>query len=229
MITSYEQLLETLDELMGTKPRLDWDEFYTDRERNVPFFTSNPDENLVSYVEDDKLTFERVLELGCGNGRNAHFLAENGSQVLAVDQSREAIRWAKETVSSVDFIQADVLKLDVDRHAFDLIYDSGCFHHLAPHQRIQYLTLVHHALKPGGYYAVSCFKANGPLGGAVLTDVEIYRQRSLQGGLGFTKDDLEACFTPWKPIEIRDMRETDEEEQRFGKDGLLVARFQKGE
>ncbi|WP_238545183.1 hypothetical protein [Geomicrobium sp. JCM 19039] len=51
----------------------------------------------------------------------------------------------------------------------------------------------------------------------------------MQGGLGFTKDDLEACFTPWKPVEIRDMRETDEEEQRFGKDGLLVARFQKGE
>jgi hypothetical protein len=33
---------------------------------------------------------------------------------------------------------------------YDLIYDSGCLHHLPPHRRISYLALLERALAPGG-------------------------------------------------------------------------------
>ncbi|RAJ70333.1 tellurite resistance protein TehB [Streptomyces sp. Amel2xB2] len=73
-----------------------WDGFYTDRERPVPFFAERPDENLVSYTERGLLTPGRALDLGCGPGRNALWLAALGFEVDAVDLSPTAVAWAEE-------------------------------------------------------------------------------------------------------------------------------------
>jgi len=42
-------------------------------------------------------------------------------------------------------------------------------------------------IKPEGYFALTCFVEGGDLGGATLSDIDVYRERSLQGGLGFTE------------------------------------------
>ncbi len=52
-----------------------WDAFYRDRDKGVPFFIEAPDENLATWVEEGRLPSGRVLELGCGPGRNAVYLA----------------------------------------------------------------------------------------------------------------------------------------------------------
>lgn len=93
-----------------------------------------PDENLVNYVERGWIQPGRVLELGCGPGRNAIFLAQLGFEVDAVDLSSEGLDWARERASEkgmdVNFIQGNIFKLDLPLHDYDLIYDSGCFHHV---------------------------------------------------------------------------------------------------
>ena len=44
----------------------------------------------------------------------------------------------------------------------DLIYDSGCFHHLAPHQRdVVTLNLWRRRWKPGGHFGLVCFAPEG--------------------------------------------------------------------
>jgi Tellurite resistance protein TehB len=62
-----------------------WDEFFADRARPIPFFTQRPDENLAEWFRAGLLSPGRVLELGCGNGRNAVYLSGLGCQVDAVD------------------------------------------------------------------------------------------------------------------------------------------------
>jgi 2-polyprenyl-3-methyl-5-hydroxy-6-metoxy-1,4-benzoquinol methylase len=58
------------------------------------------DENLVAWFGEGLLTPGRVLELGCGHGRNATYLAGLACGVDAVDLSAQAIEWAQKRAKS---------------------------------------------------------------------------------------------------------------------------------
>lgn len=76
-------------------------------------------------------------------------------------------------------------------------------------------------------FALTCFTEGGVLGGSDLSDWEVYRIRSLQGGLGFTYEKLRKIFKEFNEIEIRRMRELSPNNNIFGVDGLLTALFKK--
>ncbi|HEX8737691.1 MAG TPA: hypothetical protein VF721_20330, partial [Pyrinomonadaceae bacterium] len=86
MIANIEELLELLDNLLEERSSEWWTEFYSDPNRKCPFFTKNPNEDLVELVETGKILPPlKVLELGCGNGRNSNYLANKGFEVEAID------------------------------------------------------------------------------------------------------------------------------------------------
>ena len=198
-----------------------WDRFYADRGREVPFFAAKPDENLASYLERGLITPGRALDVGCGPGRNAIFLARHGFQVDAVDLSAAAIAWARERAEGLDvrFRQGDAFATE---GSYDLIYDSGCFHHLPPHRRISYLALLDRALRPGGHFALTCFTADV---GTATPDAELYRQAGLSGGVGYHPDDLRWIFSDHAEVELRRMTEEPAESPLFGKAFLWTALF----
>lgn len=229
-IHDYEDLLDMLDSLLR-EPTQFWDQFYSDREKGVPFFTNSPDENLVGYFENKLLRPGKVLELGCGPGRNAIYFAEKGCTVDAVDLSQESLKWAKERAIKknviVNFIKENIFELDIEEGTYDIVYDSGCFHHIAPHRRMSYINLVKKALKPNGFFAITCFVQGGELGGAEISDWEVYRLQSLKGGLGYTEEKLRSIFKDFREIEIRKMKEIKQPAEVFGVYGLLTALFKK--
>ena len=229
-IRSHEDLLIMLDSLLREPAGL-WNEFYSNRAKGIPFFVNKPDENLVGYFEKGIIQSGKVLELGSGPGRNAIYFAEQGCTVDAVDLSEESIGWAKERAGErdlhINFIHDNIFNVRVDEGAYDTVYDSGCFHHIAPHRRNNYIELVERALKPGGHFAITCFVEGGELGGSDITDWEVYRQRSLNGGLGFTEEKLRDIFGNLEPVEIRLMRQAEDTEDVFGVSGLWTALFRK--
>jgi SAM-dependent methyltransferase len=229
-ISSYEDLLDMLDSLLR-EPTQFWDDFYSNREKGVPFFTNKPDENLVNYFDKELLNPGKVLELGCGPGRNAIYFAEKGCLVDAVDLSQESIQWATERAKEknvhVNFIYNNIFDLQIEEGTYDIVYDSGCFHHIAPHRRMNYINLVKKALKPGGYFAITCFVQGGELGGADITDWEVYKLQSLKGGLGFTDAKLRVIFRDFSEVEIRRMKEIKQSNKVFGVSGLWTALFTK--
>ncbi|MEH7443955.1 class I SAM-dependent methyltransferase [Bacillus sp. JJ1122] len=231
MIKSYDDLLNMLDQFLKEESKFDWDHFYSDRGRKVPFFRNDPDENVVEYFETEKLSKGKVLELGCGPGRNAIYFAEKGCVVDAVDQSEEGIGWANERASEknieVNFIKTNIFDLEIEEATYDIVYDSGCFHHIAPHRRMNYLELVNRALKPGGSFALTCFVQGGELGGAEISDWDVYRLKSLKGGLGFTEEKLKAIFQDFEVVEIRKMRDVSQDGHLFGTSALWTALFKK--
>jgi len=229
-IYNYDDLLNMLDQLIKENSRFNWDNFYSDREKNIPFFVNHPDENLVEYFENKLfLSGGKVLELGCGPGRNAIFFAENGCTVDAVDLSEEALQWGRERASEknllVNFINKNIFDLQIDQGTYDIVYDSGCFHHIAPHRRMSYINLIKRALKPNGFFAITCFVVGGKFGGADITDWDVYRLMSLNGGLGFTEDKLRRIFSDFKEMEIRIMNQNTEKIDVFATEGLLTALF----
>jgi SAM-dependent methyltransferase len=227
-IHNYEELMQMLDSCLR-KPTGFWDEFYTDRGKKVQFFKNAPDENLVSYVEKGIVSKGKVLELGCGPGRNAIYLAENGWDVDAVDLSETTLKWARERADAhhvaINFILKNLFDLNIEDGGYEFVYDSGCFHHIAPHRRMCYINVVRRALTPGGFFALTCFVKGGKLGGADLSDWEVYKEKSLGGGLGFTEDNLKKIFHELQPIEIRKMKEADPASPVFGVTDLWTALF----
>ena len=142
-----------------------WDSFYEDRARPCLFFGTSPDESLAQWVDEGFVRPGRALELGCGNGRNAIFLARHGFAIEGVDYSQTAIDWATHCITeagvAVTLMRRSVFELKPDAGTYDLVYDSGCFHHLPPHRRKSYVELVVNALKPGGWFGLTCFRPEG--------------------------------------------------------------------
>lgn len=236
-IRDVEDVLRLLDDLFAegadrwTGEAADWwDAFYTDRSRPVPFFVDKPDENLVEWLDRGLIPpGGRVLDLGCGPGRNARYLAARGFTVDAVDLSPTAIAWAEERAraagAAVRFHRGDAFTLagTALRGPYDLVHDSGCFHHLPPHRRISYLALLDDVLAPGGHLALTCFAAGGM--GSELDDADFYREMRLHGGLAYTPEALRRIFHRLAEVELRRMRDEPAESTRFGEDFLWAALF----
>jgi len=230
-IYTSDDVLRMLDDLLAGSGSAWWDQFNTDESRAVPFFTDRPDENLAAWFAQGQLVPGRVLELGCGFGRNATYLAELGCDVLAVDFSAQAIQRARKrarpVIGSVDFRCCSIFDARVTVESCDLVYDSGCFHHLPPHRRRAYVDLVHTALKPGGSYGLVCFR---PEGGSGYTDLQVYQRASLGGGLGYTEERLRALWDkpPFSLRALRQMNKTTSQQPYFGEDFLwaLLAKKQ---
>lgn len=204
--------------------RANWQAFYVDRSRQCPIFVLAPDENLVEWVQQGRLHSGRALDIGCGNGRNAIYLAQHGYAVDAVDQSASAIDWAREEVSKanapVSVHCTSIFDFEVQAGGYDVVYDSGCFHHIPPHQRAEYVHLVLNALKPGAAFGLVCFT---PEGGSGRTDEDVYAQGSLGWGLGYDERNLRQIWGAAFDIQIfRRMREHTSSADVFGK-GFLWA------
>ncbi|MEU8825194.1 class I SAM-dependent methyltransferase [Streptomyces sp. NPDC048636] len=208
-----------------------WDGFYADRSRPVPFFVAKPDENLVSYLDRGLIAPGRALDVGCGPGRNALELAARGFTVDAVDLSSEALAWAEdragEAGSGVRFHHGDVFELIEGGLGgpYDLVYDSGCFHHLPPHRRLSYLALLDRVLIPGGHFALTCFAAGERGMGSELPDIDFYRQSRLHGGLAYTAESLRWIFSDLEEVELRRMRDETAESALYGEPFLWTALF----
>ncbi len=204
-------------------PDLDrWERFYVDRSKPCPFFTTRPDECLAGWITEGNIPPGRALDIGCGNGRNAIFLAKHGFEVDANDLSATAIAWAGERATQsgarLNLLRGSILASELDAGAFSLIYDSGCFHHVAPDERDRYVDIVCRALAPGGAFGLVCFT---PEGGSGYSDEEACAKGSLGGGLGYTEDRLRSIWGGRLRIStLRRMVHQDPPSDLFGVDFL---------
>jgi SAM-dependent methyltransferase len=132
---------------------------------------------------------------------------------------------AREAGVDVRFHCADIFSVELPADRYDLVYDSGCLHHLPPHRRVSYLDLLDRVLAPGGHLALTCFAAGAM--GSELSDEEFYRQGGLDGGLAYTPDSLRWIFSGYIEVELRLMAEQRPDAPVFGVPFLLAALFRR--
>lgn len=117
---------------------------------------------LVRLVTDGTLRPGRAVDLGCGEGDNAIFLAKQGFEVTAVDFARSAIvkagRKARAAGVQVDFLVDDITALTSVRGQFDLLVDYGTLDDLGLRQRGEYVRQVVSLARPGAYFLLWCFE-----------------------------------------------------------------------
>jgi SAM-dependent methyltransferase len=121
-----------------------------------------PDTWLVELVES-RLKPGRALDLGCGGGRNARYLARQGWDATGIDLLGGAIEKARShglgDAAKARFLQGDVTKLaELDLgDAFDLINDSGCYYGLPENRRDSYAAGVTQAATPNALLLMAGF------------------------------------------------------------------------
>ncbi|MFM9116726.1 MAG: class I SAM-dependent methyltransferase [Planctomycetota bacterium] len=96
---------------------------------------------------------DRGLDLGCGLGHSAAWLAEKGVSVLAVDFAQVAIDKARtlhRTSLPLEFRQLDVTEPGDQLGQFDVILDRGCLHGMS--SRAGYYRNLNLWLKTGGRF-----------------------------------------------------------------------------
>jgi len=186
-----------------------WEAIYIARQKKLvewlQWESDRPVRALVDLFDRPGFRPQRVLELGCGDGVNAVFMASRGCQVTAVDISPTALGMAREKQREagveIQFIEGDVFALDLPRESYDFVFDRGMFHHVQVFHFEDYKHLVADRLVPGGHLHLICHHVStrptivlDGLCGSVGKLVAFLSGTLVETGAGFTADELRQIF-----------------------------------
>ncbi len=98
----------------------------------TPWELGRPDRDLQYWVDAYPIPPCKTLELGCGTGANAIWLAGQGFEVTGADFSPLALEKARANAlaaqAKVKFLEKDFLGDTLDDKNFAFVFDRGCFH-----------------------------------------------------------------------------------------------------
>ncbi len=171
-----------------------WDKIY--REQKPPWDNDEPSNHLVELIESGSVAPCKALDICCGKGTEAIYLAEKGFTVTGIDISSEAIKMAREKAKesgvNVDFGVGDVLNMPYEDNNFDFVNDKGCFHVFGPDDREMFAAEVSRVMNDEGVYMLRCFSDKQP------GDYGPYR---------ISREIIDNTFTPF--FEIDEIKEVD--------------------
>jgi SAM-dependent methyltransferase len=147
----------------------------------TPWDTGQVGPELSALIEGPgALPVGRALDMGCGTGTQAVYLASNGWEVTAIDAVPRPLARARARADAarvkVDWILADVARIERLGLApgFTLVFDRGCFHGLDDAQRAAYSAAVTNLAGPGATLLMMAFAPNRvPVGPAGVEQSEL--------------------------------------------------------
>jgi ubiquinone/menaquinone biosynthesis C-methylase UbiE len=96
----------------------------------------------------------RVLDVGCGEGRNSNYFAENGAIVDAINISESELITAKERAKEkgvkVNYVEADAGSIPFPNSEYDVVLDGGCTHLCDKEKQISAAKEMARLIKVGG-------------------------------------------------------------------------------
>lgn len=116
---------------------------------------------------------ERILDLGCGDGRLSLALAQAGAQIVAVDGSLEMVEAAKGRGLDARVMQGQALEFEAD---FDAVFSNAALHWMRPPQDV--IAGVARALKPGGRF-VGEMGGHGNAASVIVALVAVMERRGV--------------------------------------------------
>lgn len=132
---------------------------------DAPWDTDQPQPALVKLVESGEIRGP-VLDVGCGTGTNASYLAQAGLEVVGVDFAKSAIEVARRrrtfSPNPVRWILGDVRDVQAPSSGFASVLDIGVLHTLPESERKGYVDHLRALLAPCGRAFVMCFHEAAP-------------------------------------------------------------------
>ncbi|MEQ1568065.1 MAG: class I SAM-dependent methyltransferase [Myxococcota bacterium] len=142
----------------------DWDARY--RASDTPWDSGRPSPELARALAAHACGPCAALELGCGTGTNAVWLAQQGFRVTACDLSATALEVARARAAAagveVTFLERDLLADPDVGGPFDFVFDRGVYHVLRRVDAAAVLGTLARITHPGSRYLVITGNANDP-------------------------------------------------------------------
>jgi tellurite methyltransferase len=164
----------------------------------------------------------KVIDIGCGGGRNLHYFLQNGFELHGIDPDARAIYHVKQLSANLapdntatNFIVATAEQLPYADNSFDLAICSAILHFAKGHAHFDaMLHSVWRVLKPGGYLFARLASNIGiedlvvPIGDGVylLPDGSTRYLVNLETLLQYTTDLNAELFEPIKTTNVQNLR-----------------------
>ncbi|WP_327004502.1 class I SAM-dependent methyltransferase [Dactylosporangium sp. NBC_01737] len=136
--------------------------YETERLGTISWVTTSVSPALQQLVIDQTIPRgARVIDLACGPGVHATFLAAHGMRVTGVDRSAAALEKARALAGlygvEADFISGDILAVPLPDAGADVVHDSFVYHNVRPDARRLYAAEAARLLSPGGLFVLVGF------------------------------------------------------------------------
>jgi ubiquinone/menaquinone biosynthesis C-methylase UbiE len=112
---------------------------------------------FLSYLVPDS----KILDLGCGPGRDTKFFVDKGYKVIGVDISPQMIALARNSVPQANFLVSDIESLKLKDESINAIWASASLLHVSKKAMSGVVENLYRTLKPGGIFYVSMKKGSG--------------------------------------------------------------------
>lgn len=133
----------------------------------------------------------RVLDMGCGEGKDAVFLAKNGYLVTAFDVSEAGLdkgrKLAEKNGTYVDFFKADINDFEL-KGQYDIIFCSGVFHYIHTDKREEVIEKIKSHLSPGGMVVLNVF----------VDKPHVKKTKNTENAILWKSGELFTFFYDWK-------------------------------
>jgi SAM-dependent methyltransferase len=140
----------------------DWNDMY--RMGTPPWDSGAAEPELVALVENGTIKPCPVLELGCGTGADAVYLAKKRFEVTAVESSPIALERARARAEREEallrLVLGDVFDFTKKSAPLEFIYDRGFYHSVRQKDLDRFLDMLWRITQPGSMYLVLAGNSN---------------------------------------------------------------------
>jgi ubiquinone/menaquinone biosynthesis C-methylase UbiE len=135
---------------------------------------------------------DKVLDLGCGNGRYYPLFQKSHVDYFGTDISEKLIEIAKENYPEGKFQMNEDLKIPFPDIFFDKIYSIAVLHHIPSEEyRLQFLNEIKRVLKKSGLIVLTVWKFHQP------KELYLLFKYTILKIIGKSKLDWKETFEPW--------------------------------
>ncbi|MBS3171233.1 methyltransferase domain-containing protein, partial [Candidatus Woesearchaeota archaeon] len=122
------------------------------------YYKTHFDINEIKNIADffiQNLNGQKILDIGCGPGRDAKYFSEHELDVTGIDLTSSFIKMASKNMPNAKFKQMDMRKLDFPETTFDGIWACASFLHVPKEDAKNTLLGFRKILKPAGLIYLS--------------------------------------------------------------------------
>lgn len=141
------------------------------------------------------------LDLGCGQGRDALFMALKGFKVTAIDRSQEGIKKIKEFIQAkklspvnINLFCEDIRNFNIEKNKYNLINAFNSLQFIPKKDALKIIGNIKSSVKNNGYIIISCFTTSDPL----------YKKRNNHTHCFFKPQELKKIFSDFNIIKYKE-------------------------